>query len=175
MSYYYSIKETSLGWVGVLVSKIGVKRTTAPQGTEHEAFLDLRVALDTDEVDSDHPGMQGIFSRFQQYFKGNIIYFDDRMDLQGTEFQIKVWTIAKQIPYGETRNYGWIATRIGSYNASMAVGQALKVNPLPIVIPCHRVIGKDGSILGYGGPSGSAMKSLLLSIESSDPESLSRM
>ena len=84
----------------------------------------------------------------------------------GTEFQIKVWSATKLIPYGETRSYGWIANEINSSNASMAVGQALKANPLPIVIPCHRVIGKNGSILGYGGPHGTAMKSLLLSIES---------
>ena len=100
MSYYYSIKETSLGWVGVLVSKIGVKRTTAPQGTEHEAFLDLGLALDTARVDSDHPMVQCIFSKFQRYFRGNVIHFSDTIDLKGTEFQIKVWSAAKLIPYG---------------------------------------------------------------------------
>ena len=166
MSSYYSIRETSLGWVGVLVSNIGVTRTTAPKNTEHEAFLDLRLALDAPRIDSNHPMVQGIFSRFQRYFRGDVIQFRDTIDLQGSEFQIKVWSATKLIPYGETRSYGWIANEINSSNASMAVGQALKANPLPIVIPCHRVIGKNGSILGYGGPHGTAMKSLLLSIES---------
>jgi len=166
MDSYYSISETSLGWIGVLVSVIGIKRTTTPKRTKNRAFLDLKIPASTSEVDSSYRGVKSVFSRLQQYSKGTPTYFDDVIDLKGTEFQLKVWNMVKRVPYGETRNYGWIARLIGSPNASMAVGQALKANPLPIVIPCHRIIGKDGAILGYGGSNGSAMKSLLLSIES---------
>lgn len=97
------------------------------------------------------------------YFAGALTNFDLRLKLHGTDFQSNVWQALMQIPFGETRSYGDIAVMVGKPGASRAVGAANGQNPLPIVIPCHRVIGSDGGLTGFGG--GLECKKLLLSHE----------
>lgn len=94
------------------------------------------------------------------YFKKELKEFDLKLDINGTEFQKSVWNELLKIPYGEVKTYGQIAKAIGKPNAARAVGQALNKNPIPIVIPCHRVIGADGSLTGFGG--GIEVKKFLL-------------
>ena len=98
-----------------------------------------------------------------EYFKGKRKEFQLPLDLQGTEFFKKVWACLLEIPYGETRSYQDIAIAIGNPKASRAVGMANHHNPISIVVPCHRVIGKDGSLTGYA--SGLELKVKLLKIE----------
>jgi methylated-DNA-[protein]-cysteine S-methyltransferase len=86
-----------------------------------------------------------------EYFAGNRLDFDLPLRLQGTEFQQRVWRALTEIPYGATWSYGELAKRIGNPNASRAVGLANGRNPISILVPCHRVIGADGSLTGYGG------------------------
>jgi methylated-DNA-[protein]-cysteine S-methyltransferase len=91
-----------------------------------------------------------LFNELYAYFKGRLNKFKQEIKfISGTDFEHKVWLALKEIPYGETRSYKWIAEMIGSPKAVRAVGQALKKNPLPIVLPCHRVIAFDGSIGGF--------------------------
>jgi len=98
------------------------------------------------------------------YFKGSNGKFAQKIKfLSGTEFEMKVWNALNEIPYGETKTYKWIAEKIGKPSAVRAVGQALSKNPIPIVIPCHRVIESDGSIGGYS--SGVNIKKRLLEME----------
>jgi len=97
------------------------------------------------------------------YFAGNLTEFDLHIDLQGTEFQQKVWGALCTIPYGETRSYGEIALQIGSPGAFRAVGLANGRNPIGIIVPCHRVIGAGGGLTGYGG--GIDRKRALLALE----------
>ena len=97
------------------------------------------------------------------YFAGTLRTFDLPLAFSGTPFQERVWQALAEIPYGETRSYGWLANRLGAPNASRAVGAANGANPLPIVLPCHRVIGADGSLTGFGG--GIATKIFLLAHE----------
>jgi methylated-DNA-[protein]-cysteine S-methyltransferase len=85
------------------------------------------------------------------YFSGKLRKFDLPLALNGTAFQERVWRALAEIPYGETRSYGWLAGHLDAPNASRAVGAANGANPLPIVLPCHRVIGADGSLTGFGG------------------------
>lgn len=101
--------------------------------------------------------------QLQEYFAGRLQHFDLPLHPQGTEFQKKVWKALMSIPYGETRSYGEIAKQIGKEKAVRAVGGANHVNPISIVIPCHRVIGKNGSLTGYGG--GLKIKETLLILE----------
>ena len=101
--------------------------------------------------------------QFHEYFAGTRRAFDLDLAAAGTVFQRKVWRALSAIPYGETRSYGEIAAAIGNPPAAMAVGQANGRNPLPIVVPCHRVIGSDGSLTGFGG--GLTAKRLLLDLE----------
>jgi methylated-DNA-[protein]-cysteine S-methyltransferase len=97
------------------------------------------------------------------YFAGQLREFQLPLDIEGTEFQKRVWRQVAAIPYGETRSYLQIATAIGSPRAVRAVGAANGANPAPIVVPCHRVIGAKGKLVGYGG--GLAMKKRLLELE----------
>ncbi len=98
------------------------------------------------------------------YFQGSNSNFSQKKKfLKGTDFEKKVWLSLKEIPFGETRSYKWIAEKIGNSSATRAVGRALSKNPIPIVLPCHRVIESDGSIGGYS--SGVNTKRRLLEME----------
>ncbi|KUI26295.1 cysteine methyltransferase [Mycobacterium sp. IS-1742] len=97
------------------------------------------------------------------YFAGELTTFDLELDLAGTAFQRRVWEALTTIPYGETRSYGEIARQIGAPGASRAVGLANGHNPIGIIVPCHRVIGSNGSLTGYGG--GIERKRMLLGME----------
>lgn len=105
----------------------------------------------------------GIAGQLREYFDGKRWRFDVRLSPQGTPFQRRVWTAVAGIPFGQTRSYGSIAAEIGEPNAVRAVGAANGQNPWPIVVPCHRVIGSDGSLTGYGG--GLPIKRALLDFE----------
>jgi len=98
-----------------------------------------------------------------EYFKGKRKSFDIPICFSGTEFQNKVWKELLNIPYGKTRSYKDIAKEVGNEKASRAVGGANNKNPIWIIVPCHRVIGKNGELVGYGG--GLKLKEFLLSIE----------
>lgn len=97
------------------------------------------------------------------YFAGELRTFSLDLHLPGTPFQRKVWQALREIPYGRTASYGEVARRIGSPGAARAVGGANHRNPIPIVIPCHRVIGADGRLTGFGG--GLHVKEALLALE----------
>ncbi|SEH70682.1 methylated-DNA-[protein]-cysteine S-methyltransferase [Mycolicibacterium rutilum] len=101
--------------------------------------------------------------QLEAYFAGDRTEFDLELDMIGTAFQRKVWTALLTIPYGETRSYGEIARQIGAPGASRAVGLANGHNPIGIIVPCHRVIGSNGSLTGYGG--GLERKLALLDME----------
>ena len=98
-----------------------------------------------------------------EYFNGKRKSFTVRCNFGGTPFQNKVWSALCDIPYGETASYSDIAKAVGSPNACRAVGSANNKNPIPIIVPCHRVIGKNGSLIGYAG--GIEIKKKLLQIE----------
>ena len=103
------------------------------------------------------------FRQLGAYFAGDLTRFDLPLRLAGTAFQNTVWTALRDIPFGETISYGELAARIGRPTASRAVGGANGANPLPIVVPCHRVIGSDSSLTGFGG--GVEIKRFLLAHE----------
>lgn len=102
-------------------------------------------------------------SQLNEYFSGRRQAFDLALDPRGTDFQCSVWRALCDIPYGETRSYLDVAQAIGNPKAVRAVGSANGRNPLPIVVPCHRVIGSNGSLTGFGG--GLENKQLLLALE----------
>jgi len=105
-----------------------------------------------------------LIRQLRAYFDGQLKEFDVPLKLEGTEFQLRVWQALQQIPYGETISYLELARRIGDTKAVRAVGLANGSNPIPIVVPCHRVIGSDGSLVGFGG--GLETKQRLLALES---------
>ena len=158
----YTIFETSQGWAGMMSSALGLVRTTLPSSSFQQAFDDLGEA---GKEAASSPALFADFrERYQAYLDGEIVVFNDPLDMsQGTEFQRKVWAATRLVPYGETRSYAWVASKIDNPAAVRAVGNALGKNPLPVVIPCHRIIGNNGGLCGFGG--GLAMKRRLLELE----------
>ena len=110
-----------------------------------------------------HPVLAETVAQLRAYFAGRLRVFDLPLDLAGTAFQVAVWRELLTIPYGETRSYSYIAQAIGRPAAVRAVGTANGANPIPIVVPCHRVIGANGKLVGYGG--GLPLKKRLLALE----------
>jgi O-6-methylguanine DNA methyltransferase len=110
-----------------------------------------------------HPTLEAAAEQLAAYFAGERRAFDLPLDLLGTPFQRAVWSTLLRIPYGDTWSYGQVAAAVGRPRAARAVGQATGANPLAIVVPCHRVVGHDGSLTGYG--SGLHRKQTLLELE----------
>jgi methylated-DNA-[protein]-cysteine S-methyltransferase len=111
----------------------------------------------------DDDALAGWFHQLDEYFAGTRTEFDLPLRLEGTPFQVEVWEQLRRIPYGETISYGELATRVDRPEAARAVGAANGQNPIAIVVPCHRVIGADGSLTGFGG--GLDWKRHLLAVE----------
>ena len=105
------------------------------------------------EPDTDRDGdlFAEVSSQLEQYFDGDRTEFDLPLTLDGTAFQRRVWAALRGIPYGQTLSYGQLADQIGQPSAARAVGLANGKNPIGIIVPCHRVVGADGSLTGYGG------------------------
>jgi methylated-DNA-[protein]-cysteine S-methyltransferase len=128
-------------------------------GTDGEALtrIDMDVAdrpprgLENWTCDPTAGSLPEVARQLEEYFTGRRRVFDLPIRMEGTEFQRRAWRMLMEIPYGQTRSYGEQAKRIGNPNASRAVGLANGRNPIPIVVPCHRVIGADGSLTGFGG------------------------
>ncbi|MBM3172778.1 MAG: methylated-DNA--[protein]-cysteine S-methyltransferase [Chloroflexi bacterium] len=157
--------QTALGWVGVVSSAKGLRRLILPLTSRGEVLSAignscLCVGGGISDLSTDLP------QRLQRYFSGERVDFRARLDLSGaTRFRQDVWEITRSIPYGQTRSYGWVAEQFWAPKATRAVGRALGKNPLPVVIPCHRVVRSDGGLGGFSG--GLEMKRLLLNLEKS--------
>ena len=130
------------------MSPIGTLEITATEaGISSLFFVEETVEINTDKT-------QILIEAEQQltaYFEGGRSNFDLKLDLQGTEFQLKVWSKLLEIPYGTTISYLQLAKRIGNVKSIRAVGGANGRNPISILVPCHRVIGNNGDLTGYGG------------------------
>jgi methylated-DNA-[protein]-cysteine S-methyltransferase len=131
----------------------------------HLRMVDQTYEPSHDGWASDDDAFPDAVEQLESYFAGELFDFELDIDLVGTAFQRSVWTALLTIPYGETRSYGEIATQIGSPGAFRAVGLANGHNPIGIIVPCHRVIGANGSLTGYGG--GIDRKRALLGLEKS--------
>jgi len=157
----YITFNTDMGWVGILVSARGLLRTTLPQRSAQAVYQLLGDGINY-ATWSSHL-FNDLVERLRIYFSGDKTTFPDLLDLsRATAFQREVWGITRLIPYGETRSYAWVAEQIKKPMAVRAVGQALGNNPLPVVVPCHRVVASDG-VGGFSG--GLEMKRRLLHLE----------
>ena len=153
---YQTFIETKIGRIGI---------------AEEEQFLTHlffhQKKSPTDAVEKGTPFLHEVAKQLKEYLAGKRKKFDIPLKLYGTHFQQSVWKALQTIPYGETQSYGDIAKQIGNPKACRAVGMANHWNPIAIIVPCHRVIGKDGSLTGFGG--GLALKQQLLDIEAPTP------
>jgi methylated-DNA-[protein]-cysteine S-methyltransferase len=159
--FYLSPIETKLGWITVAYSAHGVIALDFPRATRELSLRELRREY-SDAVIQDAPPQ--VAQELREYAKGRCRKFDLSIDWSSIKpFQRAVLQAAFRIPFGETRTYAWIAQKIGKPRAVRAVGHALGTNPIPILLPCHRVIGSDGGLHGYRG--GLKMKARLLKLE----------
>jgi methylated-DNA-[protein]-cysteine S-methyltransferase len=152
-------------WFSEIDSPVGPMRlATDGAGLRRIDFLDGRAdrRAPADWI-RDDAAFAGVIEQLRAYFAGALRDFTAPLAPQGTSFQQDVWLRLRDIPYGETISYSELAMRVGNPRAFRAVGLANGQNPIPILIPCHRVIGKDGTLVGYGG--GLHIKEKLLALE----------
>jgi methylated-DNA-[protein]-cysteine S-methyltransferase len=157
-----SVEGTVYAWMESPVGRLLLVRDG--DGLRSVSFRERERAAEVREGwRTDHKALSEVVRQLKAYFAGELREFDLQLAPQGTEFQLRVWRELLRIPYGETISYGELARRIGSVKASRAVGLANASNPLAIVVPCHRVIGSDGSLTGFGG--GLRNKAWLIELE----------
>lgn len=156
---YYSEEILSGIKIIILASSKGIKRIFL---NPNKKISELSNAT---KLHSNDPYLFGVFDQLKEYFEGTRKIFDVPLDIEGTEFQKKVWNELQKIQYGKTISYKKLSENLGDVKAIRAVGKAIGQNPIPIIIPCHRVIGTDGELTGYAG--GLDVKEKLLEIEGS--------
>lgn len=144
MLYYDAIYNTLIGDITIVISEKGL----------YKLFLrdqDWRVFKHKVNPIYAPEKCEEVHNQLKEYFNGERTFFELSMDLEGTLFQKSVWNALQTIEYGEVISYGDVAKRIGNPKAARAIGMANRANPIPIIIPCHRVIGKNGKLVGYMG------------------------
>lgn len=157
MKKFYTYHATQIGNLLLAGSSTGLSLLGFPQGKmqrRHESGWQR-----------EEEPFREVIAQLDAYFAGELLKFDLQLCPDGTDFQKEVWQALLEIPYGETWSYGQLAKHINRPNASRAVGAANGVNPIPVIIPCHRVIGSSGKLTGFGG--GLETKEKLLSLEAS--------
>jgi methylated-DNA-[protein]-cysteine S-methyltransferase len=159
--YYFSgVVTAPFGDVTVVASDLGVRYVMFSEDAHPKPLSNIDI-----HVDPGHPVVKSTLDQLGEYFNGARTAFDVPLDLHGTDFQVATWKSLSDIPYGKTISYGEQAASIGRPKAVRAVGGANGRNPIAIVLPCHRVIGANGSLTGFGG--GIAVKQWLLQHERS--------
>ena len=150
---------------GFIETDIGVIRVTAgPGGVSEVNFMDEVTDPGVMKLDDgEEPNLSECLRQLKEYFAGERMEFNLKLDPDGTEFQKEVWNELQKIPYAETVSYGNIAEKLGRPGAARAVGRANSLNPIAIIVPCHRVIGAGGGLTGYA--AGLDRKRYLLQLE----------
>ncbi len=161
MKTAYDSYMSPIGNIHVVVDETGVSKVFLTED-QWEEFI-----KEHEGIQRDKHLCSSVIKQLDEYFSGKRKDFDIQLSVEGTEFGKTVWNALQQIPYGETRSYVDIAQAIGKPKACRAIGQANKRNPLPIIIPCHRVIGANGEMTGYMGKRGIGVKEYLLEMERS--------
>jgi len=163
MTHYTTTAESPCGPLLCVVDEAGaVVRIEFVKGREAQRITERMRAAGA-EIVEDASRTAEVRRQLAEYFAGERREFDLTLAPEGTPFERSVWTELAKIPFGETRTYGEIARALGRPDAARAVGRANGANPIPIVVPCHRVIGADGSLTGFGG--GLDVKARLLELE----------
>ncbi len=160
---FYSCLDSPIGQIYVAKTKKGICYVNLPKISETGFLTIIRKRFQRDAIRNDRE-LKAVINELLAFFNGSKVDFKSLLDLnEGTIFQRKVWNKISEIPYGELRTYKWIAREIGNAPAVRAVGNAVGKNPVPPIIPCHRVIRSDGNLGGFS--SGIPLKKWLLKLE----------
>lgn len=155
--------DSRIGHIYIASTERGLCKVSIPKETKKDFFKWLENHFEIDAVNDNKSRNKEYIDQINRYLNGKLVEFTLPIDLIGTPFQLRVWKKLIQIPYGTTTTYSQLAKRVGVPKGFQAVGRANGANPLPIIIPCHRVIGSDGSLIGYS--SGVKTKEFLLRLE----------
>lgn len=159
---WWSELESDYGTFGVASSANGLLTMLLPSEAMNHEVVIRKLAGRCRIVPDDGHNAEAV-RQLQEYLAGDLREWDVPLDMRGTPFQVAVWQAVAEVGYGETVSYGEIARRIGNPTAVRAVGAANGANPLPPIVPCHRIIGSNGKLTGYGG--GLPLKQRLLDLE----------
>ncbi|PTM57943.1 methylated-DNA--[protein]-cysteine S-methyltransferase [Desmospora activa] len=161
--------DSPVGGIRIAATKNGVCRLDFAKGDERWLHLERwsKEWLGNVHLERNDEALTAVTQQLREYFVGRRRSFDVELDLYGTSFQKLVWAQLWTIPYGELRSYKEVAQGMGAAKAVRAVGGANNKNPVPIIVPCHRVVGSNGSLVGYG--AGLDIKETLLTLEGSLP------
>ncbi|HEY4611559.1 MAG TPA: methylated-DNA--[protein]-cysteine S-methyltransferase [Bacteroidota bacterium] len=160
---YYCSFKSKVGTIHIASTDKGVFRIDLPTHTKTEFLASLKKESNGAKIVESAAKHKRIAEELKRYFDGKLERFRSKLDPRGTEFQLQVWNELRKIPYGTVISYKQLALRVGKPDGSRAVGHANGTNPLPIVVPCHRVLGSGNNLVGYGG--GIKMKEYLLRLE----------
>lgn len=160
---YCTSFDSRIGHIYVASMERGVCKVSVPRETRKDFFSWLENQFDLDAVVDNRSRNREVIDQLTRYFNGKLAKFTCDVDLVGTPFQVRVWKELVKIPYGTTITYGQLAKRVGVPKGFQAIGRAVGANPVPIIIPCHRVVGSDGSLVGYS--AGVKTKEFLLRLE----------
>jgi methylated-DNA-[protein]-cysteine S-methyltransferase len=155
--------ESKIGLIYVASTEKGVCKLSLPRQSKREFLRWLRDNFDDNEVVDNKSQNRDTIDQLSRYFNGRLAKFTVGVDLRGTPFQLRVWKELNKISYGSTITYKQLAKRLGTSRGFQAIGRANAANPVPIIIPCHRVLGANGSLIGYA--SGVKTKEFLLRLE----------
>lgn len=157
---------SDIGWVGIAESADGIAAIVFSKASRSAAATSLRRTSDAPLEESETPRLRAAKRQLSEYLAGTRKTFDLPLDLShGTAFQRRVWKRLQAVPYGQLRSYRELASSLGGIRYTRAVGGAVGANPLPIVIPCHRIVAQDGSLGGFS--CGLPAKRRLLALEGS--------
>jgi O-6-methylguanine DNA methyltransferase len=163
MKLYYATFKSPVGEILATRTDKGLNFITFPKSRWHRFLAALRKD-ESIKLKKDEKRFSSLKKDLKNYFSGKKVSFRQPLDLSGgTPFQKKVWKAMQRIPPGQTKSYSWLARQAGGKNKARAAGAACGANPIPIVVPCHRVVRSDGGLGGYGG--GLAAKRKLLNLE----------
>ena len=160
---YCTSFDSRIGRIYVASTDDGVCKISVPKESRKDFFAWLKEHFDPDAVVDNRSRNKDVIDQLTRYFNGRLAKFTCPVDLIGTPFQIRVWKELTKIPYGTTITYKHLAKRVAAPKAFQAVGRANGQNPLPIIIPCHRVLGSNGALVGYS--CGVKTKEFLLRLE----------
>ena len=160
----YAIFSTSFGWCGIIYGNNGIKKVYLP-GIKKEILKNTILTANKD-ITENITKIEALMNDICKYFDGKKVQLDFPVDLNTiTEFQKKVYKKTMQIPIGKVKTYKWITEAVGIPGGARAVGNALSKNPIPLILPCHRVVGCNGNIGGFSGPGGTSQKKKMLQLE----------
>src|SRR5258705_798696 len=160
---YCTSFDSRIGRIYVASTERGVCKISVPRETRKDFFEWLKEHCDVENVLDNRARNKEVIDQLTRYFNGKLAKFTCSVDLIGTPFQIRIWKELSKIPYGTTITYKHLAKRVSAPKAFQAVGPANGAHPLPIIVPCHRVLGTDGALVGYS--CGIKTKEFLLRLE----------